>query len=129
MSTPIVRPSVCADNRWYPRDSSDLQDLVDRLLAQVRDPIVDGELIGLVSPHAGYAYGGPTAAHAFKQLTGRRYDRVILLGPNHRAGYYPKLGPVAMTRADYYQTPFGKIELDQDAVREIKRQVAIDLIE
>ncbi len=128
MSQPSVRAPVCADDRWYPSDAGDLRQAINTFLDQVTDPPVQGALMGLISPHAGYAFAGQTAAHAYKQLEGRSYDRVILLGPNHHAGYYPHLGPQAMTKSDYYRTPLGLIPIDADAVDKITTRVGIDFM-
>ncbi len=128
MTGPSVRAPVCADDRWYPSDAGELRQEIDAFLEQVNDPPVQGELMGLISPHAGYAFAGQTAAHAYKQLEGRSYDRVILLGPNHHAGYYPHLGPQAMTKSDFYRTPLGMIPVDADAVDKITTRVGIDFM-
>jgi len=40
---------------------------------------------GLIGPHAGFAYSGPTAAWAYINVDPRLYDRVVLLGPSHHA--------------------------------------------
>lgn len=129
MAGPSVRAAVCADDRWYPSDAASLQQTLDEFLAHVTDPSVPGDLMGLISPHAGYAFAGQTAAHAYKQLEGRSYDRVIVLGPNHQAGYYPGLGPQAMTRSDYYRTPLGLIPIDADAVKQIETRTGIDFLQ
>ena len=44
----------------------------------------DGELIGLIAPHAGYVYSGHVAGYAYKQLIGQSFDTVVLLGLSHR---------------------------------------------
>jgi len=46
-----------------------------------------GDPIGFVCPHAGYIYSGLTAAHSFKYLTDREYDKVIILSPSHFDDY------------------------------------------
>ena len=128
MSAPTVRLPVCADDRWYPRDPEELRALLDSFLANVSDPPVQGELLGLISPHAGYAYAGQTAAHAYKQLEGRTYEQVILMGPNHRAGSYSRLGPFGLTQSDFYRTPLGMIPIDEAAVQKLSEQVRVDFL-
>ncbi|OHB33772.1 MAG: AmmeMemoRadiSam system protein B, partial [Desulfuromonadaceae bacterium GWB2_53_15] len=64
-------------------------------------------LKALVLPHAGYIYSGPTAAHAALVLEKGQFDKVILLGPDHRAG----LNNGAITDAAGYRTPLGDIPL------------------
>jgi hypothetical protein len=79
----------------------------------------------LIVPHAGYIYSGTTAAQAYAQLATVRQSirRVVLLGPVHRV---PVRG-LALPGADYFASPLGQIEIDQDAVAVIRslRQVVI----
>jgi MEMO1 family protein len=72
----------------------------------------------LIVPHAGYIYSGTTAAQAYAQLVNVRQTirRVVLLGPVHRV---PVRG-LALPGADFFATPLGEIEIDQDAVAAIK---------
>ncbi len=40
--------------------------------------------MGLVSPHAGYIYSGPVAAHGFFSLASQKKpETVVIVGPNH----------------------------------------------
>jgi AmmeMemoRadiSam system protein B len=57
---------------WYPKAAPALEAAVDRHLAAAggRDAEPDGELIGLIAPHAGLMYSGPIAAHAYRLLRG-----------------------------------------------------------
>ncbi len=66
-------------------------------------------ILGLVSPHAGYVYSGPVAAHGFFQLASEGKPKtVVILGPNHRG-----VGAaVALSREDKWQTPLGELEID-----------------
>ncbi len=124
MSTANVRPAVCADDRWYPSDPDELRQLLAQLLAKVTTPPVAGELMGLIAPHAGYAFAGPTSAYSYAQLAGRSFERVIAIGPSH----FQDFGPEAVTHSDYYQTPLGQIALDADAVNQLGRRIGIHFI-
>jgi len=109
MATPEkIRPSVIAGS-WYPGTKDALARTVDDYLAKVDQEPVAGELLGLVSPHAGYAYSGQTAAYAYHQLEGRTFDTVVLMGPSHRAW----VGEYATSEEDAYATPLGLVPLDR----------------
>ena len=109
MATPEkIRPSVIAGS-WYPGTKDALARTVDDYLAKVDQEPVAGELLGLVSPHAGYAYSGQTAAYAYHQLEGRTFDTVVLMGPSHRAW----VGEYAASEEDAYATPLGLVPLDR----------------
>ncbi len=106
-----VRPSPIAGT-WYPGALDELRETVDDLLAHAEYFPTDDELIALISPHAGYPYSGSTAAYAYRQLTNRTYDSVVVMGPSH----YDDFGAYAVSAHRYYATPLGAIELDQEFI-------------
>jgi AmmeMemoRadiSam system protein B len=118
-----VRHSVIAGS-WYPGTESGLARTVDAYLDRVDQPPVKGELLALVSPHAGYAYSGQTAAYAYHQLVGRKVDTVVLMGPSHRAW----VGDYAVSAEDAYETPLGPVPLDQDLIAELTSRVPVQRI-
>ena len=67
-----ARPAAVA-GMFYPGDTATLERTVARLLAAA-PPAGDGAK-AIIAPHAGYQYSGPTAAHAYRLLEGRR-DRI-----------------------------------------------------
>ena len=91
--------------------STQVQDFIDN--AQPR--LIDGELIGLISPHAGYLYSGHVAGHAYKQLAGKSFDTVVLIGLSHR---HPVHGSAIYARGRF-STPLGDIEIDDEIAGEI----------
>lgn len=115
-----VRPSSIAGT-WYPGTKSGLEETVDNFLAHAPFYPTDDELIALISPHAGYPYSGQTAACAYRQLIGRQYEVVVLLGPSH----YDNFGPLAITSKKYYATPLGQVELAQDFIAALAGQVSL----
>lgn len=66
-------------------------------------------IVGLVSPHAGYVYSGPVAAHGFARLAvEKKPGTVVIVGPNHQG-----VGEmVAVGRQSRWQTPLGPVEVD-----------------
>ena len=78
-----VRPSAIA-GRWYPGSKATLRRDVERYLDAAPPRTSTGRILGLIAPHAGYSYSGPTAARAFAQVRGGDFSRVVLLGPLHR---------------------------------------------
>src|SRR3989338_2211503 len=68
---------------FYPAEPAALRSTVTQWLAQA--PVVDGFTPRLlISPHAGYEYSGPVAAAVFRQVQGRPYDGVVVVGFTHR---------------------------------------------
>jgi MEMO1 family protein len=92
---------------WYPGSSPALAAAVDRHLAPV-DRDLDGDLVAIVSPHAGLMYSGPVAAHAYHLLRHRRFDVAVLVGPSHFVGFEG----VAVVPSGGFETPFGVARID-----------------
>ncbi|MCS7127172.1 MAG: AmmeMemoRadiSam system protein B [Thaumarchaeota archaeon] len=67
----------------------------------------------LISPHAGYVYSGPVAAHGYLELSKRRRPRTVLVvGPNH----YGIGSDVSIYPGGRWSTPLGDIEIDGELV-------------
>ncbi len=119
-----IRKSVIAGT-WYPGSASSLADIIDGFLAAVDVPPVNGELMGLVSPHAGYAYSGGIAAYAYRQLEAKAYPTVVIVSPVHQ--YYG--GRYLTTGKRYYETPFGLVEVDEELLGELDRELGMSFLE
>lgn len=67
----------------------------------------------IIAPHAGYKYSGAVAARVYARLkpVAGKITRVVLLGPCHRVA----VRGLALSGADYFETPLGRIEIDKDA--------------
>ncbi|PKO61997.1 MAG: AmmeMemoRadiSam system protein B [Betaproteobacteria bacterium HGW-Betaproteobacteria-18] len=122
-----VRPPAVA-GAFYPGHRSTLSHDVLAMLASAKPDAASTPAPppkALIVPHAGYIYSGSTAAQAYAQLADVRQSirRVVLLGPVHRV---PVRG-LALPGADFFATPLGEIEIDQDAVSAIRslRQVVV----
>jgi len=71
---------------------------------------------GVISPHAGFIFSGPIAAHHFLRLSYEKTTQtIIIIGPNHRG-----LGKeIAIMSTGYWETPLGNIEIDEQLAKEI----------
>lgn len=75
-----------------------------------------GRIDAVVSPHAGYMFSGPAAAHGFAALAADGIpDTAIILGPSH---YAVERGG-AVSAADAWLTPLGRVPVDTDLCREL----------
>ena len=73
-------------------------------------------ILGLVSPHAGYIYSGPVAAHGFFHLASEgKPEVVVILGPNHRSAG----ATVGVSKESEWQTPLGLVETDSEVGMQI----------
>jgi len=113
-SESTVRPPAVA-GQFYPQEASALKKMVDEFLGAVPDQELDGRLIAIVSPHAGYVYSGQTAAYAFSLLHSRRYNTVILIGPSH----HMRINKAVIYPSGAWRTPLGTLKIDGDIVDEL----------
>lgn len=75
------------------------------------------KLVGLVSPHAGYMYSGPVAAHGFFRVAEDGLPEcVVLLGPNHTGAG----SGVSIMTSGRWKTPLGEVQIDEDLSNRIR---------
>lgn len=73
-------------------------------------------ILGLISPHAGYSYSGPIAAHSYFELSQDGFPKtIIILGPNHRGGE----SPISIMVDGLWQTPLGFARVDTHIAKKI----------
>lgn len=111
------RESVIAGS-WYPASPEVLKRTIESFLDAVPAAQPDGELIALIAPHAGYTFSGQVAAHAYKQLAGRKFDSVIVIAPSHHAAF----DGVSVYDQGGFRTPLGLVPLDRQLVDKLKQQ-------
>jgi len=108
-----IRKPVWA-GRFYPANPARLTQTIEDLTDLAKQTNVDipspKSLRALILPHAGYIYSGLTAAHASLVLKKNRYEKVVLLGPDHRVGF----SNGAISPVDGYETPLGVVGLHRD---------------
>ena len=116
-----IRESAIAGT-WYPGEPTALEATIRGYLDAVPNEAsgVDN-LIGLVSPHAGYIYSGATAAHAYKLLRDQPFDRVVVVAPSHRAHFTG----ASIYSLGGYRTPLGVVPLDREIVDSLLRRKEI----
>ncbi|MCX7706973.1 MAG: AmmeMemoRadiSam system protein B [Anaerolineae bacterium] len=120
--TANIRPSAIAGT-WYPGSAPALRRTVEGYLDAVLPQPLPGPVVALVAPHAGYAYSGSTAAHAYAQVRGAAFSRVVLFGPLHRPIWGSRLGAFMVPTEAAYRTPLGDVALDRDFIQKLAERV------
>ncbi|TAN71816.1 MAG: AmmeMemoRadiSam system protein B [Methylobacter sp.] len=117
------QPAVAGS--FYPANPEQLHLMLDQYL---NDAASDEDVPkAIIVPHAGYIYSGPIAASAYARLK-KAHDkitRVILIGPSHRVAFRG----LAVSRAETFITPLGRIFIDQAAVQSIAHLPFVEYIE
>jgi hypothetical protein len=108
MPQPIRRAAVAGT--WYPGNAETLIGAVDAYCAAVLPAPLEGVLTGVIAPHAGLIYSGPVAAWAYRQLEGRSYDVIVLVGPSHHVGFEG----VSIVPRGAFQTPLGDVAISEE---------------
>ena len=103
---------------WYSADPEMLRKEITKYLENAKLAGINGEILALVSPHAGYDFSGYTAANAYKQVKGNRYDAVIVLAPSH----YEAFNGVSVFNKDGYETPLGVVPVEKTLANKIIEQ-------
>ena len=104
----IRKPAVAG--QFYPAQETTLREMIRGM---VDEEVEKEEIIGLVSPHAGYIYSGPVAGAVFSRV--KLKDTFIIMGPNHTG-----MGkPLSIMTEGTWETPLGKAEIDSELARHI----------
>jgi AmmeMemoRadiSam system protein B len=113
-----LRPSPIAGT-WYEGNPQRLSQSVDEFLDRAVLPKLEGEVIGVIAPHAGHRYSGPVAGYAFAAIRGLTPSLVAVISPMHQP--YPQ--PLITTAHSAYTTPLGIVPIDRQAVEDLSSRV------
>ncbi len=118
--TPINpnRPSPIAGS-WYSSNAVKLHEEIEGYLEAASLPELNGQLTGLIAPHAGYFYSGPTAGFAYRAVMGMDFDLCVVVSPLH--DYLPY--PLLTSAHDFYLTPLGQVEVDHALLTDLNHHL------
>ena len=109
----VKEPAVAG--AFYPADPNELSRAVDGYLANASSAPSSGRLIALVAPHAGYMYSGQIAAYAYRHLSERSIDTVILIGASH----YSSFAGASVYAEGGMRTPLGIVKINEKIARSL----------
>ncbi|MBN2830859.1 MAG: AmmeMemoRadiSam system protein B [Candidatus Omnitrophica bacterium] len=112
----IKEPSFAG--AFYPDNPKDLSRMVDNFIAAASPEKIDGEIFGLIVPHAGYGFSGSTAAFGYKLIKNKNYKTVIVIGTGHRFGF----SGVSVFPEGKFVTPLGPIDIDKEFAQKLLKQ-------
>ena len=116
----MIRNPVVAGS-FYPDDQHILRNMVNEYLQKAIVKEEQSDILGAVSPHAGYVYSGQCAAFSFNALRKKDFDLAVIIAPSHRfADFDFSLGDY-----DEYLTPLGGVPVATDIIKELKERFNI----
>ena len=119
--TQDIRKSTIAGS-WYPGRPDSLRSQIQGFLREAPESTAPpGELVALISPHAGYQYSGGVAAHAYKLLINQPFKQVVIVAPSHRHAFRG----ASIDQKTGYETPLGVVPVDQALSRELMEKSKI----
>lgn len=105
----MIRHPVVA-GQFYPGSPSSLEAQIE---AFIDEQAPKEEVLGLISPHAGYMYSGPVAGAVISRIKCK--DTFVIMGPNHTG-----LGqPFSIMTEGTWTTPLGEVEIDSELGKRI----------
>ena len=118
---PVRKPAVAG--QFYPSDPVELSAAIDNCyshsLGPGRPPPAprsDANVVAVVSPHAGYDYSGPVAAHSYLHVSSLRDpDLIVVVAPNH----YGIGSGVSTFESGEWETPLGRMRVDPIASKQL----------
>ena len=100
----MIRNPVVA-GMFYPGSTSALRQKISEL---VDEGVTKEDVVGLVSPHAGYMYSGTVAGAVISRVVIK--DTFVIMGPNHTG-----MGqPFSIMTEGVWKTPLGDVEIDTE---------------
>ena len=104
----IRNPAVAG--QFYPFSQKSLWEEIKRLMPK---KVEKREVLGALSPHAGYQYSGKVAALTLAKINSA--DTFVILGPNH-SGFGENF---ALVKEGIWRTPLGEVKVDNLMAKEI----------
>jgi len=104
----VRQPAVAG--MFYPASEKELRELINLLLDTTVTSQKFENIFGIISPHAGYAYSGKTAAFVYNLLKDKNYSTVIIISPSHREYFQG----ISIFNGEAYETPLGKVFVNKE---------------
>ncbi|WP_316504950.1 AmmeMemoRadiSam system protein B [Nitrosopumilus sp.] len=118
----MLREPVVA-GQFYPDEKTELQDMIQNCFKHKYGPgtqptISNEKVFGIICPHAGYMYSGPTACHSYKSISLQNPELAIVIGPNH----FGVGKNVATMTNSTWRTPLGDVPVYSEAAEKIANE-------
>ena len=109
----IREPAVAGS--FYPEESSDLRAMIKAIESRSKNTVPEGNVLGIIVPHAGYIYSGIIAMDSFRILSHVAKRTFLIIGPDHSLHNFNH----SIQSSGYWRTPFGDARINHDLARQI----------
>jgi len=110
----IRKPAVAGS--FYDADPEKLKKKVSQYL-NCGPAKTEGEIMGVLAPHAGYSYSGAMAGRAFARLGEIKADTFVIIGTGHTMA----LKHGALVAGGFFETPLGRVPVDEKLSAELMK--------
>jgi AmmeMemoRadiSam system protein B len=112
MEEKIRFPAVAG--QFYPEEEKELEEMIENFLKEIKIPLIEGKIFGILVPHAGYVFSGPVAAYCYKAIERKNFETVVLVGDSH----YEYFDGISVWERGEWETPLGKVKVDEGLAKE-----------
>ena len=118
----MIRKPVVS-GQFYPSNQDELKMMIKQCFEHKfgpgKQPPIDSDekIFGIIVPHAGYMYSGPTACHSYYSISSQCPELAIIIGPNH-FGFGNKAAAMGESK---WETPLGLVEVDYESALELEK--------
>ena len=95
--------------QFYPAKKKELAAMLSDYASAVATPALQGDILAIIVPHAGYGYSGKTASSAYNLIRRKPYKTVVIIGSSH---HYPFSG-FSVYAKGAFATPLGELKVDE----------------
>ncbi len=110
----MLRKAIFAGS-FYDSSPSRLKQEIENWINTSRIPALKEEIMGVISPHAGYMYSGFCGAHSYKLLSQKKFKTAIIIHPSHRGNHFS----FSVSPYQKYATPLGELSLNAELAEEL----------
>jgi MEMO1 family protein len=121
MTMKTAERECSVSGQFYPAEPGELRQNIRGMIAAAKSTKIEGTIRGVIGPHAGYIYSGPTAAEAYALLQGATYSTVVVVSPSHREYF----DGISVFPGDAYATPLGSVPVDKELRKELLRHSTV----
>ena len=112
----VVHRRAIAAGSYYPANKQQLISLLDQCISNAKPHIVSGNVLAILSPHAGYIFSGSVAASSFNQINkDMKFDNIFVIGSSHHAHF----DGASIYNLGHYITPLGTVNVNLNLANEL----------